>query len=201
MLYSLENNRSRWTELEYKQLQISRLEEAAKCIETYIPKRLICGDFITHIWLTRASQNIATTLRAKKRWLLTPKPDTYDCLIKNISSTLTCILNGDWDTLVQTDLKTLLEEEHISLPKLWWSQFLNLLRIIVIAILPITAILIIQRTPAASFLGTLYQPLTIGSLLWALYNLLATLEPNLSSKVSTFKDITSLLPTSQSDKK
>ncbi len=186
ILISIEDDHAGWVSLESKQRQLLWLEEAAKCIQDYLPRRLRCGDIVTDAWQKETTKQFAAALREKKRWLLTPKRDTYEYFVRSIAFTLICISDGNWDSLERR------EPEKPSFSQVWQSRIFVLLRAFCVALLPVVGFWVIQWTPLA-LKGTAHDAVAVGVFIWASLTFIALLDANFSTKISAIKDITSLL--------
>ena len=189
-----------WIEVKYKKDQLSKIEKAAKCIETFLPRNLRSGDIITDTWLRETSMLVAAALREKKMWILTPKKDTYDNFVKSIASTITCIVIGNWDALEKMEKEKFLELEKASRSKRWRLRMIRLFRTVFVAIIPLVIVLILQWTSLA-LSGTFREYTIIGTIVWAALTLISTIDSNFGIKISAIKDIASLFPSSGQDNK
>jgi len=192
-----ENVHDDWVSLEYKQIQLKRLESAAKYIEYYFPRYLRSGDFATDALVKETARQLAAALRNKKMWIFTPKKDTNEFFIKSIAFTLICILKGNWDDLERIEpMKTALPELRHSI----LVFFLNLFKALFVAGLPIVGVIILQQTQLAlSGVGRDY--VVLGLFVWVLLTLIVVLDPNYSSKISAIRDIINLLLPSRTDQR
>jgi hypothetical protein len=174
-----------------KEWYLIRLEEVANCVEHYVPSGLKSRDFITDNWTKETTKRIAAAIRNKKKWILTPKSDTREYILQSMTFALTCFIYGNWDALEQ------IEPEKLSSPQLRHSIFtflINLLRIILIGVLPLVSVWLFQQTPFA-FTGIGREYVIIGIFVWELLTLVFVLDPNLGVKISVMKDVTrSLFP-------
>ncbi len=200
ILHDAEEHPGKSINLDYRQQQISRLEEAAKAIGHYIPHQIQCRDTFTFLWLRKVSHQMATALRAKKRWILMPTENTHEDFIDHIADTLTDVLNGNWDALQKMDLEKLLKDEELTHPQVWGSRIISLSKAILVALLPIGLFLGIHQYSPILIPSIYSYSVIIGLLIWATLIIGRELDSDLSSKIGMFKDITSVLP-SETDKK
>jgi len=176
-----ENRHSLSIDLKAKQKQLSGLEIAARCVQWYLPQRLSGGDIDTNTWWKEITREAANALHVKKRWILTPKEDTHYWLSRSLASTLICILDGNWD-----GLEKMKSEDAVSL-HLWPSRLWHALGLIVEAILPFAAFMIIQHFIT---LSTQVRDFAIvGLLIWALITFAGSLDPKFSDKIEAINEL------------
>lgn len=177
--------------LEYKQIQLFLIEESARCIEYYLPRRLRSGDVVTDTWFNETTERIATAMRKSKRRILVPKIEATDYFVKSITSLLTGILKGNWDTLVQ------MEPEQPSLPRQWRSRILASLKAIFIAALPTFGFLILQLLLPLMHTAipeSIRGYVIVGLFIWAWLTFIVEIDKNFGSKLSALKDFKGLFP-------
>lgn len=196
IIYQAETIGNDWIELKYKEEQLAKLELAAKSMENYFLQCSQDNDIVTNNWVKETAEQVAAAIRGKKIWILTPKNDTNIYFIEKITSTLLCILKGNWDALERLDLEkpSSLQSQHPIT-----SFLLSLLRTLFLMSLPIIVFLIFQLAPLVipeAFRGYI----VVGLFLWELLTLLVVFDPNVGIKVSAIKDLASILP-SRSDSK
>ncbi len=178
-------------QLEERQQQMFYVEEAATCLEHYLPRKLRSGDPITDVWFNETMQQAATALREKKRWLLTPKQDTTFHLLETLTTTLICVLEGNWDNLERMKPEDLVHD--LSRIRLWRARLLTGAKALVIALFPLIIFLIIQLTPLA-FTGSVREYVTIGVFIWMALSFIAALDPTFNLKISAVKDLMGFFP-------
>lgn len=172
----------RLMDMTYKRRLILKLEDTAKCIESYLPRWFHTGDVATDIWIEERFKQIAAALREKEKWLLTPKEDTYDYFITSIASTLLYFVEDNWDAL------ELREPEKLTRPPLRTSIvtfILNALKPILIAVLPVVGFIIFQHTSLALTGAAFVSVVSILSI-YEVTVVTSVLNPN--TNVETFKD-------------
>lgn len=169
-------------DLKAKQRQLSGLEVAARCVQWYLPRQLYGGDVDTDVWWKEVTQQVANALHDKKRWILTPKKDTYEWLSQKLASTLICFLNGDWDGLEKISIKAM-AALHTGR-----SHMLHGLGLAIEAVIPFIVFLILQHFVTLSPLVRDYA--IVGLLLWAMITIAGALDPKFSDKISAINDLT-----------
>ena len=129
---------------------------------------------------------MAAFFRALKTWILVPKSDTRLQFKAQIQHSLVCALNGEWDGLQR------IEPEKISPFKAWKAKLNIIFRALIAGVIPPLVLLVIQRTPLA-VKGMLADYLAFGVIIWMVLTLISVLDPSYSEKVSTLKNIASVL--------
>lgn len=99
ILETVEKSPAEWTHLRGRNKVLRSLELAARCLERSLPDRLRGQDAETDRWLREKGAGQAAALRALKRWVLVPKPDTRERFIERVSQDLVRTAAGDWDGL------------------------------------------------------------------------------------------------------
>jgi hypothetical protein len=168
---------------------LEALEEASQCLDHYLPQRLRSGDIITDDWFNDSMRQVAAALREKKKWILTPKKDTFDNLAAIMSSTLLCIINGDWDALErkEPDKVILSVRRHAVI-----DFILKISKVVLLAVLPILVFLGYQLTPFA-ITGAAQGFVIVGLILWVGLTFLVRFDPDVNAKVQLLKDAKTLL--------
>src|SRR5205085_202832 len=139
--YEGKDSQTTKTSLEYKHIQLLLLEETAQCIDYFLPHQLRSLDIETEAWFTKKAKRIATALRQKKRWILTPRTGTSINFAKSIVTTLSYISNGNWNSLEQ------IEPKMVPNPKLWKSGaelLVKVFRTALLAVAPIVIFIVFQ---------------------------------------------------------
>jgi hypothetical protein len=175
-----------WGSLESKNVVMRALETAARIASEQLPRGLRTGDRDTNVWLIHRCNAIAASLRAKKMWVLMPKPDTRDRLEESLVACFVNSLTGDWDG-VETAEEPLPVREGIGLRIRRWV--LGILE----ALLPGALYLGAQRLgflPA----GSLSSYLGLGTVIWAVVVILSTLDPKFGEKIDAVHKTSSFIP-------
>jgi hypothetical protein len=180
-----------WQELDDKQNELLKLEEIAKCIEHYLPRRLRSNDVTTDIWLKIITMEVATYIREKKRWILIPKSDTNIHLTNELVYMLICVCDGNWDGLKRMKPEEL--KHDLPAPQFLRSRVIGVLKIVLVAILPSIGFLIVQLTPW-HINEPIREYVIIGLFIWGFLAFISALDPTFSTKISAIKDITSIFP-------
>ena len=192
VLHRLDKHPERWLSIRLRHSILADIEVVAYCFETCLLRRLPCPNPETAAWQKRAFDEIAKRLRLVQRWILTPKADTRDQVIRYLSDFLDCFLRGDWDTLAgdwgSTENKT---PESFVVPIHWTTRILSVCHTLTIAGLPLLGAAIFHwMRPKIEFPPTAIAVMVA----WPMLIVLATLDPDFKTKVAMFKDAASLLP-------
>ena len=187
LIIKLERNPNLWMDIHFRKELILDVEKTALCIEKDLFRNLKSGDKVSDHWLETIARQIATAFREKKFWILTPKVDTYDYLIRNLLDSLINLVEGNWDALEKK------EPEKISFKQTWFDFMKNTIKVIVVGGIPIFALFLIQNSSLA--LVVPFRDYAIGgAILWALFTTITTLDPLFDNKISAIKEIINLLP-------
>jgi hypothetical protein len=186
ILCRVDNKYAQWDEPWFKKEIVARLERLATYIEEYFPLQMKCKDPFTDFWLKTQTHQMAAFFRALKTWILVPKSDTRLQFKAQIQHSLVCALNGEWDGLQR------IEPEKISPFKAWKAKLNIIFRALIAGVIPPLVLLVIQRTPLA-VKGMLADYLAFGVIIWMVLTLISVLDPSYSEKVSTLKNIASVL--------
>ncbi len=183
-----ENNPESWTKLVHKRRLLEVLERIAKYVEYNLPRRLRSGDIATDTWIKDTMKQVASALRKKKKWVLTPKKDTRDYFIQSIASTLICFVEGNWDALERVEQAKLTSHQ---LRNKITGFLLKALRTALIAMLPLVGFLLFQQTSFALTGTSLSTALTL-IIIYEISVIGVALNPNFSTTIANIKDIKNL---------
>jgi hypothetical protein len=175
ILQEVEQNPDQWIDLKARRGWMARLEIVADRMEQDIPRQLRSGDAATDEWMRKTARQIAAALRAKKKWLLTPKADTRQHFVRAMARNLVHAAMGDWDSFEKAELQA---------PMLSWpARVANLAATLLKSAFPLLALLVIQRVyPAFNALVGDYA--LSGAILWFVVSLLASLDPQYKDKLA-----------------
>lgn len=198
-LRSIEQSKQRSTiDLHARRKQLAAIEIASRCLESFLPEQLRCGDIVTDAWLKEVMQEAANALREKKRWILTPKADTYGYLTRSLADMLLCVIGGDWDRLER------IKYAQLAHPYLWRTRLFRTISLIVEATLPLLiGIGVVVFHPLSNLFpipGYIDGYLIIGPLFWGIITIVEALDPNFNDKIDTLKNVLNLLPGDNSTK-
>lgn len=193
VLRSLEQSKHCSTiDLYERRKQLAEIEIASRCLESFLPAQLRCGDIVTDAWLKEVMQEAANALREKKRWLLTPKIDTYGYLTRSLALMLTCVIRGDWDSLERV------KYAQLAHPHVWQMRIFHTIRLITQATLPLLiGLVLVVFHPLSDFFmipRSIESYFILGPLFWALITLVEALDPNFNDKVNSIKNVLSIFP-------
>lgn len=176
-----------WMSVGFRHQIIYSIEGISSCVERDLSRALRSGDKATDLWLRKTTSRIASALRQKKKWLLTPKVDTQVYLYNYLVDYLIQLVSGDWDSLEQE------EPIVVSVKQIWVEQVGNVFRVLFVGGTPIILLWLIQNSRLA--LNAPFDDYAIiGTLLWAIFTAITTYDPLFSAKISAVKDVINLVP-------
>jgi hypothetical protein len=186
ILYRVKQEAPEWTKADFRVQIAARLEAAAVCMEFDLTRKLRGLDVVTDAWMRGQARRIASGLRAKKRWLLTPRPESRDRFIEQMSIALNHAARGEWDGLLkleEPENRTPAEERRSGL-KSWLGTLLE-------AVLPGALLFAYYRLFHAGHSGGASPPeyMIYGSAIWATFTLLGTLDPLINARISAFREV------------
>lgn len=162
---------------------VPRIEDVAVAIER-VSSGMPAGDAATEWWLKNEMAQIACAVRSLKKWVLTPKADTYAELYGQLANTLRLIVAGDWDSMP----REVPGKISRSMPSR--KRILDVLAAVVVALLSILAVVAVPHSPLAPLVTT--GNLLIGGSVWVLIVVLAMLDPE---KIRNLREILQLSAT------
>lgn len=127
-------------------------------------------------------------IRAIRKWVLIPKPDTQQSLKQELQRILDRVAVGDWEGLPVADLDT-------SPARPWWESALNITcSLATIAILPVIAYVwtnekstwIPSTWRIAPELKIWIAPITV---IWVIVGVLTMIDPHFGDKLANVKTI------------
>lgn len=197
---SLEFGPDRWPEPEFRAGIARELGAASAIARSFLFTKFDAADLETRLWQRRQANRIADGLAQKQRWLVTPKPDTYDFLLGALSRCLVAVLGGNWDELARSDaLETVEAEDAASRPGVSRGRralvmLLRGLQTIAVAALPAAALWMARsRDLLAHVDARMLDYVEIGVFVWAVLILAFMLDPHLKEKISSAKEVISLM--------
>jgi hypothetical protein len=197
---SLEFGPDRWPEPEFRAGIARELGAASAIARSFLFTKFDAADLETRLWQRRQANRIADGLAQKQRWLVTPKPDTYDFLLGALSRCLVAVLGGNWDELARSDALETVEAEDaasrlgVSRGRRALVMLLRGLQTIAVAALPAAALWMARsRDLLAHVDARMLDYVEIGVFVWAVLILAFMLDPHLKEKISSAKEVISLM--------
>jgi hypothetical protein len=172
-------------EIDIRKFLLSEIEKSSKYLEYYMPIKMSTNDEITDKWFANSMRQAAGALREKKKWVLTPKKDTYHYLSTSILATLTCTVQGNWDALEKLAYNK--ENQQTSTMNRiihFTTEFFKTLIITTLAAFSLFGLQLIPNVAKGSSLDSTIHLIT----LWIVLSLLAKYDLNTNSKFSLFKE-------------
>ena len=184
-LYQIEKESAHWTELDFKRALMRRLEFIAVHIQRDLPRHLRSGDSATDVWLEKTTQKMAAAMREKKKWILTPTPNTRESLMEHLKTDFTSAVLNNWDGFEKEEPEQLSRSQFVFRVK-------ELLEAFIKGALPLLAFLIVQRTPFAIADPTADYAM-LAALGWLLVTVLLTVDPSSRDTLDVLKKFRELL--------
>ena len=176
-IHLLEESPDEWGTIEQKNLLLTNLEKIAgvfqRNIKNIMPSKNSDDDKELHVSL----REIADAFRSYKTWVIFPKSDTREYLIRKIVDSLYYFVNGTWDSFDRVSLKKRVDR--------------NIIRFLILLIVPWIV-----------WVGVIFSPISVGPELsnyvnlllvfWSLVHVFSEFDPEFASKVSSIKNIKGL---------
>jgi hypothetical protein len=174
----------RWQLTSSKRELFTHLDAAADIAENYLPGALNGKDHAFNHHVNNQCAGMASGVRELKRWILTPKEDTYPLLRQRLRFTLCCFANGVWDPMPTG-------HAVINEPRVFRDAILFLRRALT-ALFPLGFLLMYETLPIAQRI-----PIPLAGqaavALSTFVSLLLLLDPQLPEKVSITHRVADLL--------
>jgi hypothetical protein len=147
------------------------------------------------VWAAREANAIAAALAEKQRWLMTPKADTYEFLIAELSGSIVALLSGAWDGLERANPEEAAQaNQGVSPSRLAARVLLRSLQAISVAALPAALFWLARwRGLLSNMDPKVLDYVEIGAVVWAALILAFMLDPQLKEKISTLQEVTTVL--------
>jgi hypothetical protein len=199
-LRSLEFNGDQWPNPNFRAGIAREFGAASTIARSFLFRKFDAADPETRLWQLRQANRIADGLAQRQRWLVTPKPDTYEFLLGAVSRSLVAVLSGNWDELARRDTPETAEPDgalvrpDMSRGRRALAMLLSGLQTIAVAALPAAALWMARsRDLLAHVDPRTLDYVEIGVFVWAVLILAFMLDPRLTEKISGAKDVISLL--------
>ncbi|MEU7673531.1 hypothetical protein AB0C42_01785 [Micromonospora taraxaci] len=164
---------------------IARLEEAARCFEVGLPRMLRLPGERERAAMREQVQGIAYQLRQWQVALALPSKDGLNAVLDGAAASARLIMLGYYDELPTVNPEPLSAPQRI-------GALRELLRAIVVAILPVAAFTVAWRlgVPLEGVVGTLAWVTAIS---WAVVCLIAAVDPAYGSKLTAAREFLDVL--------
>lgn len=176
ILAMLENDKARWTDLQFKQELMVLLEDTASCTSCYLPRRLNSGDVATDKWVLETTEQMGAAIRSLKTGIAVPEADTLRQLIADVGTSFVHAAKGEWEKLGR---KPAMKKTHR--PRRG-SKAWRVVHAFFTAAIPMLLFWLLQKTPLA-IRGTPANLVSIGVYVWAALTLLVTFDPTCREKI------------------
>ena len=170
-----------WLQFSKKNLICRHLENVALCVEIRMTRRAKTRDVVSSFAYSQSNEEIAAAIREKKRWILTPKQDTYQHLQSNLSRLFSQALSGDWDSMSRSQP---VEIDKTKLMERLFGHFQTL----VIGAIPlgmlrvVTPYIVVLQDESVQGIARLIF------ISWALWQIMKIFDPIINEDVSQFVD-------------
>jgi hypothetical protein len=195
-LKNMEVAGEKWTSVESR-LRVARLiAVASEIARTSLFRKFTLSDAGTRAWAAGQANAIAAALAEKQRWLMTPKADTYDFLLAKLSRSVVALLSGAWDELERANPEDAAQAQYQGVSRSRWVArvLLRSLQAISVAALPAALFWLARwRGLLSNMDPKVLDYVEIGVVVWAALILAFMLDPQLKEKISTLKEVTSVL--------
>lgn len=187
LIHVIESSDNLQTDLRLKKGILGRIERIAALIDRLFKRKLRSGDLITNEWTKEISSQITSSLRMKKRWIITPSGKIKNDLLKYIYDFTIRFIFGDW-----CDLEKIVETEDYK-SKVTFSNISTVIKKVLVGILPISIAFLIQNN-IYSLPINIFNYIFFSTLIWAMITLLLIFDPLLIEKISLITSMNDSLP-------
>ena len=184
-LHDLETDKCVWQEPAIKAWTVARIEEIASCVERDWPWGIVKDDATVCTWLEQTTQRKAMAIRELKKWVLNPKADSHENVLRKLSQILVIATCGDLDSLEMAPEQP--ASPKAGLVKRLWSAA----RVLPTAVIPGFIVWVFHKA------GLLMPPVltyaAVGSFIWACLTFMTELDPRYSDRLEAFDRLTNVL--------
>ena len=139
------------------------------------------------LWFRKTLSSKADAIRQLSRWVLTPKNDTREHLLEQLTALLAAAAHDDLDSF------PLSTESHAERRRTIWLRFSALLSTLFTAVLPGAVVWFAHRMDPPLLADPWAGYAAIASVLWACIVLMGVIDPAYADHVDTFKKVTDAL--------
>jgi hypothetical protein len=186
LLHLVETQPNRWTEADFKQNLMQRLERTARCLEQDLPSLFRSGDGMTDAWLKRTGREMAAALREKKKWILAPNPGSRERFLETLKDDLVSAATGNWDGFERMDPGNFSRRQ-------FFYRLGDFLQTLLLGALPLLILWFLQQTPLA--LGdAAADTARLVALGWLVLSLLFRVDPLSKDKLASLEKVKGFFP-------
>jgi hypothetical protein len=157
------------------------IDRVALCVERDWPRKFqIFGP--ADPWISQTAVQLAFGLRELKQWLATPRSDTYEHLVRRLANDLVNAATGSWDRLKRVTPEVPARARRV----VWTRRLLVLGRTLLVALLPLAAVLASSRF---GFAGDLRNQLAVIAAIWGVLTVVLSLDPDAAKRLPDVNDI------------
>jgi hypothetical protein len=182
----LDKHASDWSTIEQRQSLLEYLEYTAQYIQYSLPRLSRTKDGFTTEWLTGNAVELAEGIRQYKKWILTPKIDTYEHLLQAIVSIFKHVLDDNWGELPQN------KPEKIPFRPVKFA--VNFLKNIILGISPLIFLaILIQIVPQIATNAEVVGAAFVAAFIWLVVSLANQFDTNLKDKIDIVTKVKGLI--------
>jgi tetratricopeptide (TPR) repeat protein len=170
------------TELARRDYWIWLLEAAAKRTERDLARTVPCRDPQTAEWVRERACGAATALRILKRQIAAPTPSGWDRLAASLRHDASALAGGDFGLMRWAQPPSAASKRRSLL-----RTTLMITQRVLVATVPVVVVLALQ--PVLKLTGSDLVLARGGSIFWAVFYLIITIDPGLVSKVQQAHDV------------
>lgn len=185
VLFLMEKSAFSWTDKTKKEDIVVHLNDISNAISWYLPKYIKLDDSLLSTLLLDKIEKISSTIKFIEMKILMPEEKEEHDLYLKLSTQFMAFLSGYWGDFVLEEIPKITRPQRFLYI---WSFFKEFM----VAILPISAILLFQSSSYAQPVDTISYFVAL-SLIWAVVRLINIINPSALESLSNLKDITSLV--------
>jgi hypothetical protein len=190
ILHSMRTS-SRPLDIERRTSWAAYLEAAAKQLKRDLVSSRLRANLGVGEWLDRRVAGWAEALRHMQREIVAALPGGRQRLERSLCHEIRCLASGDFGALAWRQPPALPPRRV-----LWWRRSISVIRVIVVAGLPLVSVLAVQLVLHVSTGVFAWERIVAGA--WALLYLLISLDPAIREKIDTARALTESLVVTRS---
>jgi hypothetical protein len=138
-------------------------------------------------WRDDLGAKLENSLRQKQIWLMTPRRDTKQVLLTELSHLLTVVMIGNWDELKFCDDPEVRSAIWRPYQRAFW-----LVKAVFTSVSPLTVYLCIKEFIGIQLISPWESYVQTGLVIWTVVSILSIVDPLLKDKITSVKDILSI---------
>jgi hypothetical protein len=169
-------------DLARREFWIWLLETAAKRTERDLPRTVPCRDPRTAEWARDRAAGAATALRMMKRHIAAPTPEGWDRLTTGLRHDASALASGNLGLMRWSQPPSAADNRRRVL-----RTALTVTQRVLVAAVPVVVVFALQ--PVLKLTGSDLVLARAGTIFWAVFYLIVTIDPSLVSKVQQAHDV------------